>query len=56
MIFLFRNGLSEYEARRIFRQIVSAVYHMHKMGIIHRDLKIENILLNRNMNVKIIGE
>ena len=50
-----RGCLSEYEARRMFRQMVSAVDHLHQMGVVHRDLKLENILLNTNMNVKIIG-
>ena len=50
-----RGSLSEYEARRMFRQMVSAVDHLHQMGVVHRDLKLENILLNTDMNVKIIG-
>lgn len=28
-------------------QICDAVYHFHKLGIIHRDLKLFNILANR---------
>ena len=40
----------------MFRQMVSAVDHLHQMGVVHRDLKLENTLLNTNMDVKIIGE
>ena len=38
--------LSEKEAVPIFRQIVSAVSYMHRLGLVHRDLKLENILYN----------
>ncbi|XP_073471915.1 NUAK family SNF1-like kinase 2 [Aquarana catesbeiana] len=48
-----RQRLSDQEARRFFRQIVSAVQYCHANGIVHRDLKLENILLDENKNVKI---
>lgn len=45
--------LSDEEARRIFRQIVSACYYCHQNNICHRDLKLENILLDEFGNAKI---
>ncbi|XP_053281522.1 NUAK family SNF1-like kinase 1 [Pleuronectes platessa] len=48
-----RRRLAETEARSIFRQITSAVHYCHKNGVVHRDLKLENILLDQDFNVKL---
>ena len=48
-----RKCLEENEARRIFRQIATAVYYCHKHNICHRDLKLENILLDENGCAKV---
>nr|NP_569972.1 Salt-inducible kinase 2 [Drosophila melanogaster]AAF45711.1 Salt-inducible kinase 2 [Drosophila melanogaster]AJP62078.1 FI24002p1 [Drosophila melanogaster] len=45
--------MSESAARFKFWQIISAVEYCHKKGIVHRDLKAENLLLDLNMNIKI---
>jgi serine/threonine protein kinase len=41
-------------ARHIFSQIINAVAHLHDMGLVHRDIKDENILIDENFNVKLI--
>ena len=48
-----RNYLTEKEARRFFRQIISAMDHCHLANVVHRDLKLENLLLNEERNILI---
>lgn len=43
--------LKDNAARRLFAQLVSGVGYLHKKGIVHRDLKLENLLLDRNRNI-----
>ena len=45
--------LPEVETCRIFHQIVGGVEYCHRAKIIHRDLKLENILLDKDGSVKI---
>ncbi|PVU95522.1 hypothetical protein BB561_001771 [Smittium simulii] len=47
------KALSNAEARRLFAQLILAVSHLHKNQIVHRDLKLENLLLDKNRNVKV---
>ena len=47
------NALSETLARTYFRQIIDGLEACHNRGIIHRDLKLENLLLDRKFNIKI---
>ncbi|XP_030643219.1 hormonally up-regulated neu tumor-associated kinase homolog [Chanos chanos] len=49
-----RKRLDEREVRRYTRQIMSAVEHLHRHGVVHRDLKIENFLLDEHNNIKIV--
>lgn len=51
---LVANGrMKEEEAARVFAQIVSAVDYCHQKGVVHRDLKAENVLLDDDMNIKV---
>lgn len=50
-----RRYLPEPEARHIFKQMAGAIAYCHSQEIVHRDLKCENIMLNRDMEVKIGG-
>ncbi|KAI9448750.1 kinase-like domain-containing protein [Lactarius psammicola] len=66
MVFEYINGeqmldyiishgrLRESFARKFARQIGSALEYCHKNNVVHRDLKIENILISQSGNIKII--
>ncbi|KFA71041.1 hypothetical protein S40288_10440 [Stachybotrys chartarum IBT 40288] len=46
--------LSEQSARVIFKQLFHAVDYLHQRGIIHRDIKLENILvMNKYLHVQL---
>ncbi|MES1907678.1 MAG: hypothetical protein MHM6MM_000752 [Cercozoa sp. M6MM] len=48
-----RRYVTEPEARFLMKQLVGAVEWMHDQRVIHRDLKLGNVMLDRNLNVKI---
>uniref|UniRef100_A0A8C6W4R2 non-specific serine/threonine protein kinase n=1 Tax=Nannospalax galili TaxID=1026970 RepID=A0A8C6W4R2_NANGA len=44
----------ESEGRRYIRQLISVVERLHRAGVVHRDLKIESLLLDENSDNKLI--
>lgn len=50
---LDKGRLDEAEARIFFKQIIDAISYIHQEKLIHRDLKLENLLL-ASKNAKII--
>lgn len=51
---LEKKGLGETEAKVFFMQIISAINYCHKLNIIHRDIKHQNLMLDKNRNIKLI--
>ncbi|KAK7306523.1 hypothetical protein VNO77_44470 [Canavalia gladiata] len=48
-----QGRLKEDMARKYFHQLIDAVGYCHSQGVYHRDLKLENLLLDENGDLKI---
>ena len=51
----FNQVVRESTVRRIFKQVAEAVYHLHSLNTVHRDIKLDNILIQQSTKmVKLI--
>ena len=48
-----RRKLTEKYAKFVFQQIMEGIAYLHQTGIVHRDIKLDNILLDGHGNIKI---
>lgn len=48
-----RSKLTEPIAKFIFKQIIKGLIFIHNKGIAHRDIKLDNILIDINSNIKL---
>ena len=48
-----RNKLQEKTAKFIFKQLLQSIKYIHSKNIVHRDIKLDNILIDLNNNIKL---
>lgn len=48
------GGVPWATVRRIFSQLVSAVAYCHSMNVIHRDLSLQNVMLDAKLDVRLV--
>lgn len=48
-----KKGLGEYHSRNLFRQMCEGLESCHISGVVHRDLKTENIMMDDDWTLKI---
>lgn len=49
-----RQFIPEGEAKLMFKKIAAAIRNLHKNNIVHRDIKLENIILDKSGNIRLI--
>lgn len=48
-----KANLNDQDKRKIAIQIISVINYLHKHGIVHRDIKSHNFLVDKSYNIKI---
>uniref|UniRef100_A0A1J3D1T9 non-specific serine/threonine protein kinase n=1 Tax=Noccaea caerulescens TaxID=107243 RepID=A0A1J3D1T9_NOCCA len=48
-----KGKLTETEGRKMFQQLIDGISYCHSKGVFHRDLKLENVLLDAKGHIKI---
>ena len=53
--YVSRHGpFSEADCRYFFKQMLDGIHYIHSHGFSHRDLKLDNMMLDDNYDIKIV--
>lgn len=52
--FLKKNKLNDEDSKSVIKKICQGILYIHNANIIHRDLTLDNILIDNNLNIKLI--
>eukprot|EP00667_Euglena_gracilis_P003191 EG_transcript_3199 len=47
------DPIPEPSVRHLFQQLICGVEHIHYLRVVHRDIKLDNLLVDRDLNLKI---
>jgi calcium-dependent protein kinase len=53
-VILKRKTFDEEDAARVMHQLLSAINYCHTNGVVHRDIRPENIIVDSKLNLKIV--
>lgn len=48
-----KKKMTERVAKFYFQELINAVRHIHENGFVHRDIKLENILVSEDLHLKL---
>ena len=49
-----KRKMDELEACQVFEQIISGIEYIHRLHVVHRDLKLENILIDHDRTIRLV--
>lgn len=52
---IWQREYSEHELRIYIAEVIVAVEHFHSLGIVHRDIKLDNVMLDAEGHIVVVS-